>query len=63
MKWHKVLQMGKKHCGKRRNYLLRAISLFPLVFLKDVCWRQGLVLERVRKSIPLFCLDVSTFSR
>ena len=31
-----VLQMGKKHCRKRRNCSLRAISPFPIVFLKDL---------------------------
>ena len=39
----------RKHCGKRRNCLLRAIfpvpteqafSSFPIVFLKDLCCRQ-----------------------
>ena len=34
-KWQKVIQMGRKHCGKRRNCSLRAISPFsPSVFLK-----------------------------
>ena len=27
--------MGRKHCGKRRNCLLRTISSFHTVFLKD----------------------------
>ena len=35
LKWLKVLQMGRKHCGKRRNCSLRAISPFPTVFSKD----------------------------
>ena len=30
----RVLQMGRKHCGKRRNCSLRAISPFPTVFSK-----------------------------
>ena len=34
-KWQKVLQMCRKHCGKRRNCSLRAISPFPTVFSKD----------------------------
>ena len=34
-KWQKVLQMGRKHCGKRRNCSLRAISPFPFVFSID----------------------------
>ena len=29
-----VLKNGEKHCGKRRNSSLRAISLFPTVFSK-----------------------------
>ena len=29
------LQMGRKHCGKRRNCSLRAISPFPTVFTSD----------------------------
>ena len=28
-KWQKVIQMGRKHCGKRRNCSSRAISPFP----------------------------------
>ena len=36
IKWKKVLQKGRKHCGKRINYSLRAISLFPTVLSKDV---------------------------
>ena len=35
-KWQKVLLMGGKHCGKRRNCSLRAISPFPSVFSKDL---------------------------
>ena len=31
-KWQKVIQMGRKHCGERRNCSLRAISPFPTVF-------------------------------
>ena len=31
-KWQKVIQSGRKHCGKRRNCSLRAISPFPTVF-------------------------------
>ena len=33
-KWQRVIQMGRKHGGKRRNCLLRAISPFPTVFSK-----------------------------
>ena len=33
-KWQKVIQTGRKHCEKRRNCSLRAISPFPTVFQK-----------------------------
>ena len=33
-KWKKVIQIGRKHCGKRRNCLLWAISPFPTAFSK-----------------------------
>ena len=39
-KWQKVLQMGRKHCGKRRNCLLKAISPFPTLFSKDLYCRH-----------------------
>ena len=32
----KVIQTGRKHCGKRRNCLLQAISPFPTVFSKGL---------------------------
>ena len=32
----KLSQMGGKHCGKRRNCLLQAISPFPTVFSKGL---------------------------
>ena len=35
-KWKKVIQTGRKHCGKRRNCSLRAISPFPTVFSKGL---------------------------
>ena len=35
-KCQKVLQIGRKHCGKRRNCSLRAISPFPMVISKDL---------------------------
>ena len=34
--WKKVIQTGRKHCGKRRNCPLRAISPFPTVFSKSL---------------------------
>ena len=39
LKWQKVLQTGRKHCGKKRNCSLRAISPFPTVFSKDLYCR------------------------
>ena len=32
----KFTKKGRKHCGKRRNCSLRAISPFPTVFSKDL---------------------------
>ena len=43
-------RMGRKHCGKRRNCSLRAISPFPTVFSKDLyCRHVGHIWERVKK--------------
>ena len=39
-KLQKVLQMDRKHCGKRRNCSLRAISPFLTVFSKDLYRRH-----------------------
>ena len=39
-KWQKLLQMGRKPCGKRRNCLSQALSPFPSVFSKDLYCRQ-----------------------
>ena len=39
-KWLKVLQTGRKHCGKKRNCSLRAIFPFPTVFSKGLCCRH-----------------------
>ena len=35
-KWKKVIQTGRKHCGKRRNCSLQAISACPTVFSKGL---------------------------
>ena len=35
-KWRKIIPSGRKHCGKRRNCSLRAISPFPTVFSKGL---------------------------
>ena len=45
-KWQKVLQTGRKHCGKRRNCSFWAISPFPSVF-------KRLILQ-TRKNQSLF---------
>ena len=39
-KWQKLLQMGRKQCGKGRNCSLRAVSPFPTVFSKDLYRRH-----------------------
>ena len=39
-KWEKVIQNGRKHCGKRRNLLLWEISPFTTVFWKDLFYRD-----------------------
>ena len=39
-KMQKVIQTGRKHCGKRRNCSLRAISPFPTVFSKGLIPRS-----------------------
>ena len=35
-KWQKIIKKGRKHCGKRRNCMLWAISPFPRVFSKGL---------------------------
>ena len=45
-KWQKVLIVGRKHCGKRRNWSFRAISPFPKMFSKDLYCKN--VWERVK---------------
>ena len=40
MKRQKARKTGRKHCGKRRNCLLQAISPFPTVFSKDLYGRH-----------------------
>ena len=40
-KWQKVIQKGRKHCGKWRNCSLWAISPFPTVFSKGLFPRGG----------------------
>ena len=46
----------RKHCGKRRNCSLRAISPFPTVFSKDLYCRHvktRACLERVKPFVPI----------
>ena len=40
LKCQKALLTGRKHCGKRRNCSLRAISPFPIVFSKVLYCRH-----------------------
>ena len=50
-KWKKVIQTSRKHCGKRRNCSLRAISPFPAVFSKGLfprCVKRCHCVEWVR---------------
>ena len=35
--WDEIILFSRKHCGKRRNCSLRAISSFPTMFSKTVC--------------------------
>ena len=56
--------MDRKHCGKRRNCSLRAISLFPTVFSKGLYCRHvkpGLVWERVKHGYYLINKMFNTF--
>ena len=32
-----ITRLSRKHCGKRRNCLLRAVSPFPTMFSKAAC--------------------------
>ena len=55
--WQKVFRTGRKHCGKRRNCSLRAISPFPPVFSKKLVLQtpknQGLFGKGLRKKATL----------
>ena len=54
-KRQKVLQMGRKHCGKRRNCSLRAISPFPIVFSKDMYCRHVKTRACLGKGVQCIC--------
>ena len=47
------LQKGRKHCGKRRNCSLRAISPFPTVISKDLYCRHVKTMACLGKPINL----------
>ena len=50
---------GRKHCGKRRNCSLRAISPFPTVFSKDLYYRyvkKGFAWEIFKNMLYLLTL-------
>ena len=56
-KWYKVIQMGRKYCGKRRN------STFPEFFQRTYTadtWKAGLVSEEVNLSA---CSETLKFFR
>ena len=36
LKWWRVLQMGRKHCGKSRNCSLQAISPNPCLYKRPI---------------------------
>ena len=53
--WQEVLQKGRKHCGKRRNCSLQAISPFPTVFSKDLYCRHVKTRACLGKGSYLVC--------
>ena len=61
-KMAKAIQMGRKHCGKRRNCLLRAFSPFPTVFSKGLFPRGVKRCHCVWKglNIEIFCYRLET---
>ena len=55
-KWQKVIQIGRKHCGKRRNCSLRAFLFFPQCFQK-ACFpaaSKGVIVCECVKLLSLF---------
>ena len=48
-KWQTDFEMGRKHCGKRRNCSSRAISPFSTVFSKDLYCRHVKTRDCLRK--------------
>ena len=66
-KWNKVIQTGRKHCGKRRNCSLRTISAFPTVFSKGLfsrgikrCHCVGMGYLSFTKLSPYFIVSLRT---
>ena len=51
--------MGRKHCGKRRNCSLRAISPFPTVFSKDLYCRNVKKKKKKNTDKVLFGIESS----
>ena len=60
-KWQKVIKMSRKHCGKRRNCLLQAISPFPTVFSNDLCCRHVKARVFFGKGLTLYHM-IETFN-
>ena len=56
-KWQKFHQMGRKHCGKRRNCSSRAISPFPTVFSKGFYCRH---VKRIKRKLNASAKRVDT---
>ena len=60
-KWQKVHKKGRKHCGKRRNCSLRAISPFPTVFSKRLYYRhvkhKGLFGKELKIKMSITCFS------
>ena len=43
-----IIWLGRKHCGKERNFSLRAVSPFPTIFWKTLCrWCVKMSIYRV----------------
>ena len=50
-KWMKVVQMGRKHCGKRSNFSF-SHSVFKRL-VPQTCNNQGLFGKRLKVKLPL----------
>ena len=59
-KWQKVIQMGRKHRGKRRNCSLWAISPFPTVVSKGLFPRGVIVWEWVKIFLAVGAFHIQT---